>query len=157
MGQKLHGMLPLELMVDHAMLDAEHDEIFCRIEAIKESALSAERMPEDELLALADCFARHFASEEQLAREVGMEFSEHAHEHAQALRMLDKACDDLRAGGLDLRSFLRCLEYWFEHHINAFDKPLGRRLAQRAAGSRGARAAGIPSLAARPAESRPAV
>lgn len=130
MEHKPQGMLPLELMVNHPTLDAEHDDIFCRIEAIKESSLAAETPPGDEVLALVSCFARHFATEDELARELGMEFSAHAREHAQALHLLDKACADLKSGRLDLRPFLRYLEYWFEHHINEFDKPLGRRLAR---------------------------
>lgn len=134
------GLLPLELMVDHHELDAQHDEIFGYIEFLKASSLEPGVLTPEELQVLSEYFARHFATEQQLAKEAMIEFSAHAQEHAKSLRLFNKACDDMRAGKLDLRTFLRYLEYWFEHHINEYDKPLGARLSERSA-SRAARSA----------------
>jgi len=122
------GLLPVELMIDHGELDAQHNEIFWRIEALKESSLLAGEPPLDDVVALVSCFTRHFATEERLAQEAAIEFSIHAREHHQAARVLQKAETDLGSGRLNLRTFLRYLEYWFEQHINEYDKPLGYRL-----------------------------
>lgn len=153
MKDPLRGLLPVELMTEHAVLDAEHDAIFCRIELLKESALASAVVPHAELLSLADSFAAHFASEEGLAREAGIDFSAHLREHAQALRLLGKARDDLQGGRFDLRTFLRYLEYWFEQHIKKFDKPFGKRLSTAspslpASHARGARTPGAPGATA---------
>ncbi len=136
MTELAHGLLPIELMIDHAEVDSQHDEIFSRIEAMKESSLLSDAASHDDVASLITCFADHFATEERLAREAGIEFSAHVREHDQALRLLNKAFVDLGSGRLDLRTFLRYLEFWFEQHINEFDKPLGNRLSGRSSGAR---------------------
>lgn len=133
MSQICQGLLPIELMIEHAELDHQHNEIFCRIEAIKESALASGQPPHDEVGGLIAYFADHFATEERLAEAAGIEFSAHVQAHSHALRVLHKARNDLGSGRLDLRTFLRYLEYWFEQHINDFDKPLGRSLSRLSA------------------------
>lgn len=125
-----HGLLPIELLIEHDGIDRQHEEIFGRIEAIKEAALDMEALPGSTITELASCFADHFATEERLAREAGIEMSRHAREHVDALRVLTRARADLEGRRLDTRTFLRYLEYWFEHHINQYDKPLGHRLSQ---------------------------
>lgn len=142
-----HGLLPQELMIEHAEIDGQHDEIFFRIEAIKESSLASGTVPRAEIADLVAYFSGHFATEERAARASGMDFSAHARAHEQALRIFDKAGADLDSGRLDLRTFLRYLEYWFEQHISEFDKPLGRRLGTGSASARG-RTGQTPSLSA---------
>jgi hemerythrin-like metal-binding protein len=128
MSRMPHGLLPQELMIEHAEIDDQHDEIFFRIESIKESSLASGAIPHGEIADLVTYFSGHFATEERIARATGLDFSAHAKAHEQALRVFDKAGADLDSGRLDLRTFLRYLEYWFEQHIAEFDKPLGRRL-----------------------------
>lgn len=125
------GLLPVELMVDHHELDGQHDEIFGCIEQFKVTSLEADALTPEALQCLVDLFTHHFATEARLAREAMIDFSRHDDEHARSLRLLHKACEELRAGKLELRGFLRYLEYWFEHHINEYDKPFGLRLADR--------------------------
>jgi len=127
------GLLPVELMVEHHELDSQHDEIFGCIEQLKESLLEVDALTPEKLQRLVDHFDHHFATEARLAKEAMIDFSRHGEEHGRNLRLLHKACDELRAGKLELRAFLRYLEYWFEHHINEYDKPLGQRLADRSA------------------------
>ena len=128
------GLLPLELMVEHRELDMQHDEIFGYIEFLKAASLEPGGLTPEDLQVLSDRFTHHFADEQRLAKEAMIEFSEHAQEHAKNLRLFNKARDEMCAGKLDLRTFLRYLEYWFEHHINEYDKPLGARLAERSLG-----------------------
>jgi len=130
MKQIPQGLLPVELMIDHGELDAQHNEIFWRIEALKESSLLADGVPHDDVAALISCFADHFATEEHLAQAAALDISAHMQEHERSLRVLRKADVDLGCGRLDLRTFLRYLEYWFEQHINEHDKPLGYRLGR---------------------------
>ena len=132
MGQQPHGLLPVQLMLEHAEIDAQHNDIFCQVEAIKAASLldgdEASVLLAQELAGLVRFFGFHFATEERLAEEAGLDFEAHRREHQKNLRLLDKACAEQRLGKLDLRTFLRYLEYWFEHHINEYDKPFGERL-----------------------------
>lgn len=129
-------LLPNELLLDHPVIDEQHDEIFYRVESIKSAALTSGDLPVEELRSLTAFFAHHFATEVRLAREAGVPFSPaHAREHTRHLQLLERADAEIESGKLDLRSFLRYLEYWFEHHINEFDKALGEQLAQALARS----------------------
>jgi hypothetical protein len=63
-----------------------------------------------------------------MAREANIEFLVHHEEHAKNLRLLNKAVGEISAGKLDLHTFLRYLEYWFEQHITGYDKRFAQRL-----------------------------
>lgn len=128
MDETPHGLLPEELMIGHPDVDAQHDQIFCRIECLKEIVLADGQPHYSEFDSLLALFKTHFATEESCARTAGIDFSAHAREHLKNLRIFSKALADLHAGHLDVRTFLRYLEYWFEQHINDFDKTLGHRL-----------------------------
>lgn len=128
MDEMPHGLLPTELAIGHPEVDAQHDEIFCRIESLKNILLEDGQPHFAEFDSLVEFFKLHFATEESCACAAGIEFSAHAREHLKNLRVLSRAVADLRSGRLDLRTFLRYLEYWFEQHINDFDKVLGHRL-----------------------------
>ena len=140
-----HGLLPTELVVGQPEVDAQHDAIFCRIEALKNVLLEDGQPHYAEFDALLDCFKQHFATEESCARTAGIDFSAHSREHLKSLRVFSKAAADLHGGRLDMRTFLRYLEYWFEQHIRDFDKVLGQRLdeAGRRSGRSVRSAAGI--------------
>lgn len=149
MDEVPHGLLPTELMIGHPEVDAQHDEIFCRIESLKNILLEDGQPHYAEFDSLVDFFKVHFATEEACARAAGIEFSAHAREHLKSLRVLSRAVADLHGGRLDVRTFLRYLEYWFEQHINDFDKTLGQRLEDaRERGSRGLRSPAGASLSA---------
>mgnify|MGYP000928745549 FL=1 len=123
------GMLPIALMVDNAELDAQHDGLFSLIERLKAEAMAAGSLPPEVLHDLAKRFEDHFATEERLAREANIEFLVHGEEHAKNLRLLHKAVGEIGAGKLDLHTFLRYLEYWFEQHITGYDRRFAARLA----------------------------
>lgn len=128
MEKSLRGLLPEEMLTDHLGMDIQHEEIFARIESLRNSDMEADACFIEQLSCLLDYLAEHFATEEQLATAAGIEFSGHAKTHAQNLRLLHKAMDEVKRGSMESRSFLRFLDYWFEHHINEFDKPFARRL-----------------------------
>ncbi len=124
------GLLPMELTVGNAELDTQHDQLFCRIERLKAAAMEAGSLSQQELRALVKSFADHFATEEQLAQQANIEFLVHGEEHAKNLRLLNKAVAEINAGKLDLHTFLRYLEYWFEQHITGYDKRFAARLVE---------------------------
>lgn len=124
------GMLPMGLMVDNAELDAQHDALFALIERLKNDAMAAGSLAPEVLHDMAQRFEEHFATEERLANEAGIEFLVHHEEHAKNLRLLHKAVGEIGAGKLDLHTFLRYIEYWFEQHITGYDKRFASRLAQ---------------------------
>jgi hemerythrin len=113
----LAGLLPEALLIDLPEIDAQHEEIFCRIEALKETCFGSGPVSLDEFDSLLNFLDYHFASEERIAREVGADFVAHAVVHRDNLQALRKAFVEVRDGARDVHSFLRYAEYWFERHI----------------------------------------
>lgn len=116
------GLLPEALLVDLPEVDCQHEEIFSRIETLKIACFDGGFVPADEFHALLEFFKYHFATEERIAEEAGLEFAEHAKIHRDALRLLHKALSEVFNGVQDVHSFLRFSEYWFERHINEEDR-----------------------------------
>lgn len=118
----LPGLLPEQLVVDLPEIDAQHEEIFCRIESLKAACFESGHVPVAEFQALLDYFTMHFATEERLADEAGLDFVDHARIHEDTLRLLRRALTEVIRGGRDAHSFLRYCEYWFERHISEDDR-----------------------------------
>lgn len=122
MTMYIPGMLPDGLLVDLPEVDAQHEEIFNFIDFLKTSCFEHNHMPVNEFGKLLDYFAIHFATEERIAEEAGLDFTDHAKIHTDTLRLLHKALGEVINGGQDAHSFLRFCEYWFERHIREDDK-----------------------------------
>ncbi len=116
------GLLPEALWVDLPQIDQQHEEIFRRISSLKAECLESGFAAADGFAALLDLFAQHFATEQMLADEAAVDFSEHAKIHRDTLRILDKALSEVFAGGQNVYSLLRYSEYWFERHIGEDDR-----------------------------------
>lgn len=114
--------LPEALMVDLPEIDAQHEEIFTRIESLKTACFESSYVPIEAFHGLLELFEQHFATEERLAGEAGLDFTDHAKIHASTLRVLWKAFGDVLNGGNDAHAFLRYAEYWFERHISEDDR-----------------------------------
>lgn len=123
MEQMLAGLLPESLVIDLPEVDAQHEEIFIRIESLKAACFEIDYDPLGDFESLLRVFEHHFATEERIALQNGLEFSEHCKTHRVSLRMVHKALDEVRDGVRDAYSFLRFIELWFERHINEQDKP----------------------------------
>ena len=150
METSLHGFLPDEMLLDHPELDAQHEEIFSRIEALRFACLDNDQSLVGEIRALLLYLEHHFATEERIAQEARLDFAEHAATHRQNLHVLNKALGELcgeapdahshssagkkhrrgevSSGGLDAHSLVRYIDHWFEHHIKEYDKPFAQRL-----------------------------
>ncbi|MBK8116482.1 MAG: hemerythrin family protein [Candidatus Accumulibacter sp.] len=125
------GMLPEALLIDLPEIDAQHEEIFRRIETLKAVCFASGPLPFedfDQLLAYLKC---HFATEERVATENGADFADHAAVHRENLQALQRAFDEVRDGARDVHSYLRYAEYWFERHIAEEDKPFAARVRER--------------------------
>lgn len=122
------SLLPEALLVDLPEIDAQHEDIFSRIESLKVACFESDYVPIDEFHALLDVFEQHFATEERIAAEAGLDFADHAKIHANTLRLLWKAFGDVINGGHDAHSFLRFTEYWFERHIREDDQAFAAAL-----------------------------
>ncbi|MDS4015660.1 MAG: hemerythrin family protein [Candidatus Accumulibacter sp.] len=123
METQLVGMLPDALLIDLPEIDAQHEEIFCRIEALKAACFGSGPAPLEEFRSLLDYLKHHFASEERIAQQTGINFAAHAQVHRENMQVLRKAFSEVLDGSRDVHSFLRYAEYWFERHINVEDKP----------------------------------
>jgi hemerythrin-like metal-binding protein len=121
-------LLPQTLVIDQFELDAQHEQIFTRIESLKIACVEGGNPGLDVFDDLLLFLGQHFATEERIAQEASLEFSSHAKTHRDSFYMLSKALDEVRRGASDEYSFLRFIEYWFERHILTEDKPFGARL-----------------------------
>ncbi len=124
----LAGLLPEALLIDLPEIDAQHEEIFRRIESLKLACIGSGPIPFEDFDSLLAYLKYHFGSEERVASEVGIDFLDHATVHRENLHALRKAFDEVRGGARDVHSFLRYAEYWFERHISEEDKPFARQV-----------------------------
>ncbi len=122
------GLLPESLVIDLPEVDVQHEEIFIRIESLKTACFDIDYDPIGDFESLLSFFVYHFATEERIAQESDLEFSEHIKTHRKGLRVLNKALDDVRSGLRDAYSLLRYIELWFERHINEQDKAFSASL-----------------------------
>ncbi len=125
------GLLPDALVINLPEIDAQHEEIFGRIEALKAACLESDDVPIEEFESLEAFFVFHFATEERIAREAGLDFSEHTRIHQKNQRVLKKALEEVRSGARDAYSFMRYVELWFERHIIEYDQPFAASLRPR--------------------------
>ena len=131
MDSTLRGLLPDEMLTDHLDMDIQHEEIFSRIEYLRNVGEEEDERLVEPLSALLAYLGAHFLMEEQLATEAGLEFSMHKQQHARNLHLLNKALGEVAQGSMAPSLFLRYIDYWFEHHINEFDRPFAQRLQTR--------------------------
>ena len=131
MDMPLTGLLPDVLVIDLPEVDAQHEEIFGRIEALKSACIESGDVPIEELESLSTCFVEHFATEERIAEQAGLDFSEHIKIHRMNLRVFRRAIEELRSGVRDGYSFMRYMELWFERHILEYDQPFAASLKPR--------------------------
>lgn len=134
MGIDLVGLLPEALLIDLPEIDAQHEEIFRRVESLKTACFGSGPVSFAEFDSLLEYVAYHFDSEKRLAQEVGVDFLGHDAVHRDNLQGLRKAFDEVRGGARDVHSFLRYAEYWFERHISEEDKPFAASVRRCKAG-----------------------
>ena len=128
MGALRTGLLPETLRVGFPEMDGQHEAIFSRIEALKAACFGNSDLPVDEFRRLLELIAQHFASEERLAEEGAIVFSEHATVHRQNLQSMQDALEVVLCGVSEAYSFLRFTEFWFERHIVQYDQPFAADL-----------------------------
>jgi len=131
MGGKHTALLPEALQVDFPEIDGQHEEIFCRLEALKAACFGSNDRPVEEFKSLLDSIARHFASEERFAEQAEIEFSEHTRVHRENLQSMRDALEVVLGGASESYSFLRFAEFWFERHILQYDQDFVAELKRR--------------------------
>ncbi len=128
MDVRLVAMLPKALLIDLPEIDAQHEEIFRRIERLKAASYGSEPTPREDFDSLFNYLKYHFDTEESVALQAGAPFAEHARVHRDNLNTLRKALREVDKGRRDEHSLLRFIEYWFERHINEEDRPFAARV-----------------------------
>lgn len=123
MGTLRTGLLPEALRVGFPEMDGQHEEIFSRLETLKAACFGNSGLPVDEFRSLLESIAQHFASEERLAEQAEIAFSEHATVHRQNLQSMQDVLEVVVCGVSEAYSFLRFTEFWFERHIIQYDQP----------------------------------
>lgn len=119
--------LPVELLIGVPRIDLQHAGLFRKLAMIKEICLRDSVLPGAEAEALQRSLSDHYATEEEVAREIGIDFSVHAEKHRNMLQLIGRALDEVLAGKADVFGTLRYIEYWFERHIAQDDMCLGEQ------------------------------
>lgn len=132
MNEETLRFLPTGLLIGVENIDLQHAALFHRMILLKESFLDNGRLLASEAEAMIQALREHYATEEQLAGEIGMDFSAHTAGHRDMLQMISKALNDGVEGRADVTGTLRYIEYWFERHIAQDDKPLGECVRRQA-------------------------
>ena len=141
--------LPEALMIDVPELDAQHRSLFAGLAELKALCIKENSLPQAYAEHLLLALREHFATEERLADEIGVDFTDHAEKHDRMLAAITKGMADVYDGKRDVFGLLRFVEYWFERHIKEDDMPLGESLVAVRSSPTGLRpAAGISSAAA---------
>ena len=122
------GLLPELLVLDIPEVDAQHEGIFYRIENLKFHCIEQNELPEAVVDDLLNYLSTHFATEERIAAELQLDFTEHAQMHRETLTTLRGWVRVVLSGHCDVFSFLRYLEIWFERHIREEDQPFAAEL-----------------------------
>jgi diguanylate cyclase (GGDEF)-like protein/hemerythrin-like metal-binding protein len=120
-------------------LDDEHVLLAQTIErlsaALRDGAEKEQRLAQ--LSALLRCTAGHFANEERLMQQYGLEqLADHRREHRRLLHDLRNLVADDAEGSVSL--VLRYLQEWLLRHIDGMDKQLGKALIARGYSDRAA-------------------
>lgn len=120
--------LPDALVIDVPKIDEQHAELFALGFRLKETCIELNYLPAGEADVLLDALRDHFATEQGLAGQIGLDFSGHALQHEKMLSCVASTLNKVRSSRIDAFSLFRYLEYWFERHICEADRPLGLRL-----------------------------
>lgn len=116
--------LPSALILGVPEIDTEHARIFERLVALKAQHIDGNHFPEESAEELLNALREHFATEERLAAQAGLDFSSHTDKHQQMLGLVAANLNKARADGSDAFTLYRYLGYWFEKHIEEEDKAL---------------------------------
>jgi len=120
--------LPNALVINVPVVDEQHAGLFASLARLKDRCVESNCLPTEDAARLLEILSVHFATEEALAREAGLEFSVHAAKHQQMLKGIAKTIEEVHEGHTDAFSLIRYLEYWFERHIREEDIDFGLRL-----------------------------
>lgn len=134
MNRETETFLPSALIVNITEMDDQHAELFSRLSKLKDICIEANALPAGEAESLLELLRVHCATEERMAKESGLVFTEHARKHKNMLAAITKAIKEVQEGKIDVFSVLRYVEYWFERHITEEDLNLARNLQQFSSG-----------------------
>ena len=134
MNRETETFLPCALIVNIPEIDDQHADLFARLSKLKDICIEANTLPAGEAESILETLRVHCATEERLAKESGLVFTEHAKKHKDMLTAITKAIKEVQEGKTDVFSVLRYVEYWFERHITEEDQNLARNLQQVSSG-----------------------
>jgi hemerythrin len=129
------GDFTAQMTLQHEILDAQHAEIFRRLEAVVEAIDAPRAQLEEGLAALADTIVTHLATEEQLMDDAlyperGRHKSAHELFMADFLQMRSTLRDEGPTPAV-VDWISRRIPEWLKFHISVNDYPLGLYLARR--------------------------
>jgi hemerythrin len=114
-------------------LDAQHEELFRRVDRLHDAMLARDRAEAGELIRFLQSYvAEHLAAEERLMRETRYpDEANHLAEHASFAAEIDDLAETLADEGVTPRLVLRLareVSGWLQNHICTTDVALGRHV-----------------------------
>jgi hemerythrin len=80
-NRETETFLPCALIVNIPEIDDQHAELFARLSKLKDICIEANTLPSGEAESILEILRVHCATEERLAKESGLVFTEHAKKH----------------------------------------------------------------------------
>lgn len=102
-------------------MDAEHNELFERLENLKAQSLGSTEVLEQEAEALRSCLIQHFQTEQRLAEDAGIDFTAHAQLHQKMFDVVTLSLKQIYQGQGDVFAMIKYIHVWFERHIQETD------------------------------------
>jgi hemerythrin len=126
------------LAVGHAVIDAQHQELFRRLDALLGAMTKGDQAEVGRLFDfLASYVVEHFGAEERLMRETGYpDYAVHKAAHDRFVAEYGELRRVYDAGGGGAPLAIRLQNWagdWLKAHIAGTDQALARHLAQRVA------------------------
>ncbi len=117
-------------------IDAQHQELFRRVDRLAEQLAAEDRAGTQRTLAfLREYVVVHFAAEERLMEETAYAgLAVHVEEHRRftgVVRTIDRQLRDGAPVGPILQRLEREVAAWLRDHVATIDRALGRHLAAR--------------------------
>jgi hemerythrin len=146
------------LSIGVAELDAQHEELFRRVDRLLDAMLARDRSEATGLLAFLQRHVTfHFAAEEQLMREVAFpDAALHSAEHLAFAAEIQTLANLFAADGPTARLVLRLeqgVTSWLQDHVYTTDRSLARFVVTHRDQSNGGPEALLASAPAQPARS----
>ena len=120
--------LAVNEVLDIQEMDEEHNELFKRLENLKEHSFGNQALLREEADNLLEYLTQHFRTEQNLAEKAGIDFAAHAQIHEKMLGVVSLALNEFYLGNGDIFGLIKYIHLWFTRHIRETDSRFAEKL-----------------------------